>query len=89
MLRLTKLVGLILSSSMNCTDPEEQVAVGGNVSGCYKRCGPEDLGEEDDLHLKMISSTSLCEMGSSLNGMVVGCGSQVGLLSLSLLEGWK
>ena len=27
------------------------------------------LGEEDDLHLKMISLTSLCEMGSSLNGM--------------------
>ena len=40
------------------------------------------LGEEDDLHLKMISLTALCEMGSSLNGMVVdgGCGSQVGLV---------
>ena len=40
------------------------------------------LGEEDDLHLKMISSTSLCETGSSLNGMVVGggCGSQAGLV---------
>ena len=32
--------------------------------------------------LKMISSTSLCEMGSLLNGMVAGgrCGSQAGLV---------
>ena len=40
------------------------------------------LGEEDDLHLTMISLTSLWEIGSSLNGMVVGggCGGQVGLV---------
>ncbi len=47
------------------------------------------LGAEDDLDLKMISSTSLCEMGSLLNGMVAsgGCGSQVGLVyDLGLLS---
>ena len=47
------------------------------------------LGEEDDLDLKMISSTSLCEMSSSLNGMVAGggCGSWVGLVfDLGLLS---
>ena len=47
------------------------------------------LGAEDDLHLTMISSTSLCEMWSSLNGMVAGggCGSQVGLVyDLGLLS---
>ena len=44
LLRLSKLGELILSSSMNCTDPEEQVAVRGNVSGYCTRCGPEDLG---------------------------------------------
>ena len=40
------------------------------------------LGEKEDLHLKIISLTSLCEMGSSLNGMVAGggCGSQAGLV---------
>ena len=44
---------------------------------------------EDKLHLEMISLTSLCEMGSSLNGMVVGggCGSQFGLVyDLGLLS---
>ena len=47
------------------------------------------LGEEDDLHFKMISLTSLWEMGFSLNGMVVGegYGSQVGLVyDLGLLS---
>ena len=39
------------------------------------------LGDEDDLDLTMIYLTSLCEMVSSLNGMVAGggCGGQIGL----------
>ena len=40
------------------------------------------LGEEVDLERLMTSSTSLCEMGSSLKGLVTGgaCGSHDGLV---------
>ena len=80
--------GTDLSSSMNCTDPEEQVAVRGKFQDVIRDVVQRTWGE-DDLHLKMISLTSLCEMGFSLNGMVVGegYGSQVGLVyDLGLLS---
>ena len=46
---------------------------GGSEGQCFRmlyKMWSRGLGEEDDLDLRMISSISLCEMGSWLNGVI-------------------